>query len=235
MSSMLGLIGITTAVAKYLWISAVTGGLPVRNIRVLGDSRTISLSDPRRYGKCFGKHSSRASRQMKTRGSEAIVFLNISTRSGSSGPLPPKFAFASWNASRRCFGMSPLPTSCFRMVPMMLAGVCSCWIRKSQYKPTTALSTFPSRSHKLSITRELIFQAISNIHFLQRDPPLTSGMSFRLPDYRNRTRQLHPLHPCYSSTPETLFSLKANHRHRRIGRRAHLGAAYSALTERASA
>ena len=69
--------------------NSLTGGLPVKNILVVGDHRTISLRDLRSSGRYFGKHSSKGSTQMKTRGIVAIAFLNIPIKSASCGPLLP--------------------------------------------------------------------------------------------------------------------------------------------------
>ena len=41
--------------------NSLTGGPPVKNILVVGDSRTISLRDPRSSGRYFGRHSSKSS------------------------------------------------------------------------------------------------------------------------------------------------------------------------------
>ena len=68
-SPALVLMGITATFAKYFWISSLTGGLPVRNILVAGDPRTISQRDSRSSGKRFGNNSSPALIQVKARGS----------------------------------------------------------------------------------------------------------------------------------------------------------------------
>ena len=141
----------------------------MRNSRAPRDTRIISRSgstSPRRF---LGVHSSSASMHINSRGRDVMAFFSISTMSGSRGPRSPNSFLASWKAFRVCSGVLPLLVSCLKIAPSILVVDCSRWARKSQYNPTAATS-FPSAwSHKLSITRGLLFadcQQHVHVHYL---------------------------------------------------------------------
>ena len=77
----------------------------------------------------------------------------------------------------------------------MLMMDCSCREEKSQYKPAMAIFSSFASSHRVSITKELAFLAVSSIRFFQRIPPLTSDMFCPFPDSRSKTRKPYRLDP----------------------------------------
>ena len=164
---MVGLRGIRSALLKHLTISSSIWGLPVRNARACGDTRTISRSDLMSSCRCFGAHSSKPSMHINSRRRDVMVFLNIFTMSGSWRHWPPNSFLAFWKAFRVCSGIPPLLASCLSMAPNIFVVVCSCWEWKSQYSPATATS-FPSAWwHRLSIIMELLFSNRQrHLHYL---------------------------------------------------------------------
>ena len=151
-------------------------------------SRKISLKDLRSSGRRFVKHSSKVSMQVKTWGSAGITALNIPVGFASAGHLPLTSFFRFLKASRWPSATSPLPTSCFRIDLTTLLIVHSCWVRKSSGRLQPQYFSPIPWSHRLSITKELVFPAVSGIRFFQRTPPLTSDMFCKLSDFPEQNK-----------------------------------------------
>ena len=126
-SSTVGVTAIVIASVKYLLTSSRMWGLPERNIRVVGEARVMSCSDSRSSRRFFGRHSSKPSIQMNTSGSDAIVFLSISTKSRSCAARPPNPLFSARKSWRRGSGIPSLSKTCLRIAPNIFVTDCCSW------------------------------------------------------------------------------------------------------------
>ena len=141
-------------------------GLLARNILVLGHFRMRSLRDARGSRGYFSRHLSNASRQMKTRRRGAKATFSILIGSTSCGSLPPNSIFPFRNAL-------PFrdPSSAYQPLQTLSHDINDCLILRK----VVALQPFkfngdiflPRLITRLSITRELIFLAISGIRSFQ--------------------------------------------------------------------
>ena len=118
--------------SSFLSTSLRTCGLPVINMRVLGDPRRMWPNESRTTIRCSGMHSSSASIHINVR-RVAVIVWNIFKIPDACSPLPPIdiFSFRNSQAITSVIPSCPL-TSCLSREPSIFTGDCSFRAAKSK-------------------------------------------------------------------------------------------------------